>query len=235
MNKKLLVITLFVSLICVTAGIGTMAWFTSSATSNNNEFIAGTIIIDGDNTTVPLPLFKTAYDDPYYSNFNVGLWYPGKEVLGDSDDPDNPERIYRIQNRGTLSAKVAGLSACVTMFSKDLDNYLIEDFNTWPIPVKDSYYEFVENLDIIVKGLGGEYFKGSLESLINDLQPLERKSDGYIITLNKTIGADLKLGAVMNTKADNKIQGVAATVDLIIHATQDNDEAVEALLNNNQR
>lgn len=45
MNKKLLAVSMAIILICTAAGIGTMAWFTSSATSSGNQFESGTLIL----------------------------------------------------------------------------------------------------------------------------------------------------------------------------------------------
>ena len=45
MNKRLLAVAMAVVLICAAAGAGTMAWFTSSATSSGNVFQAGTLIL----------------------------------------------------------------------------------------------------------------------------------------------------------------------------------------------
>ncbi|MGF7058952.1 hypothetical protein [Brassicibacter mesophilus] len=228
MKLKVSLLVVVVMIIGIARGIGTYAWFTSSATSNNNDFIAGILEINGDNTTEPSPLFKTDYGDGYYSNYNVGLWYPGKEVLGDS------ARNYTIENAGTLDVKIAGLSAEITVFTKNSTNYLVEDIDSWPTDVKESYDEFVENLNIVVNNIGQEYFNGSLESLIDGPQPLKRRSDNYIITLNTTNmkRANLSFGAFMHTAADNKAQGVNATINIIVHATQDNDSAVSTLLNN---
>ncbi len=45
MNKRILAVAMAVVLICAAAGAGTMAWFTSAATSSGNEFQAGTLIL----------------------------------------------------------------------------------------------------------------------------------------------------------------------------------------------
>lgn len=45
MNKKVLAVAMAVVLICAAAGAGTMAWFTSAATSSGNQFTAGTLIL----------------------------------------------------------------------------------------------------------------------------------------------------------------------------------------------
>lgn len=47
MNRKLIVAILAVTLICAFAGAGTMAYFTSRATSRNNTFVAGSLILGG--------------------------------------------------------------------------------------------------------------------------------------------------------------------------------------------
>lgn len=45
MKKRYIAAMLVVTLICAMAGVGTMAWFTSKATSNDNTFKTGTLIL----------------------------------------------------------------------------------------------------------------------------------------------------------------------------------------------
>lgn len=227
MGKKFFIIILVIGLVSATAGVGTMAWFTSKATSENNEFNAGTLIIDGDNTTEPSPLFKTDYGEGDYSNYNVGLWYPGKKVIG---------RNYTVENTGSLPAKIVGVSASVTSYKKDGTTYEIENFNNWPTNVKESYSEFITNLNIVVEREEGnrtyvEYFNNTLESLINGPQPLKRVTDNYIITLNNSQRTNLEFGAEMLTSAGNSIQDVEANVNFTIHSIQNDDVAVNDFLN----
>ncbi len=47
MKKKFVAAILAVALICTMAGVGTMAWFTSRATSNDNTFQTGTLTLGG--------------------------------------------------------------------------------------------------------------------------------------------------------------------------------------------
>jgi len=47
MNKRILAVAMAVVIICAAAGAGTMAWFTSSATSTGNDFTTGTLILGG--------------------------------------------------------------------------------------------------------------------------------------------------------------------------------------------
>lgn len=47
MKKRYIAAMLVVTLICAMAGVGTMAWFTSRATSNENTFKTGTLILGG--------------------------------------------------------------------------------------------------------------------------------------------------------------------------------------------
>lgn len=45
MNKRIIAVALAIVMVCSLAGIGTMAWFTSSATSTSNEFKTGTLVL----------------------------------------------------------------------------------------------------------------------------------------------------------------------------------------------
>lgn len=47
MKKKYIALMLVIALAFSAAGVGTMAWFTSQATSVNNTFVAGTLILGG--------------------------------------------------------------------------------------------------------------------------------------------------------------------------------------------
>lgn len=230
MRLKLSLIMLLVIVLGLLGGIGTYAWFTSSVSSEKNQIITGTIEIEGDNTTEPVPLFKTYYDGDD-SVYDVGLWYPGKELLGEN------ARNFTLRNVGTLKARIAGMSAEVTTFSKDGQEYLTESIDEWPEEVVNAYYEFIDKLNFVVTWEPGgrriEYFNGNLERLINGPQPLVSTEEPYVMTLgvDSSKSKNINVGAFMSTSANNLIQGTSATVNISFHATQDNEEAVNQLLN----
>lgn len=222
--KKMTLLFTAVILVGLFGGVGTFAWFVDTASSTGNTFNAGYVELDGDNSTEPCPLFRTSYEEDDYARYNVGLWYPGKVIA--------PARNYTLENTGTMPVRIAGLSAVVTTFEKNNVSYNTENMTDWPAGVQESYEAFIQNLYITVsRTLDGEYFNGTLQSLIESPQALEA-TDGYVILLNEGRRANLQFGASMSTSADNKTQGVTANVDIIVHGTQDNTDAINALLGN---
>lgn len=230
MRLRIILIMLLVITLGILGGIGTYAWFTSSAISENNQFVTGRLEIHGNNTTEPVPLFKTNYDGDD-SVYDVGLWYPGKELLGEN------ARHFTLENVGKLTARIAGISAQVTAFEKNGQEYLTENISEWPKEVIDAYDEFTDNLYLVVTWEPSttklEYFNGNLKSLINGPQPLISSQEPYVMTLgvDSSKRKDIKVGAFMSTSANNLIQGTRATVNISFHATQDNEEAVNQLIN----
>lgn len=183
------------------AGAGTYAWFTAQIRSSNNAIRVGTLEI-GAVTEIPQPLFCSSprYEgDPYA----IGEWYPGR-LLFDQD------RTLTIENIGTLPLKVYGISANMKNFNNPLNKLNAEE-------------EFTNNLIITAKIRGQTYYEGSLKDLIQATREL--KYDNSFINLY-TDGpqdrkrVDINFNVMMSPSAGNNAQGVTATVDLIIHATQ---------------
>ncbi len=199
-------------LVCAVGGVGTYAWFVNSASSTDNTFETGTLSIDS-HAEWPQSLFATQYDDEYVNeDYAVGYWFPGKKVSGD-------DRTLMIKNTGTLPICVFGISAVMPP----------EDFFN-PSGEPDAYDEFAENLIVTVKVKDEIYYQGSLVALLEGIQPL-RHSDNDYINVNPQNMTNLNFEAELSVGAGNAVQGVSATVDLIIHATQNDEEAIKQLLN----
>ncbi len=217
MKVRLSLLIIGVMVIGLLGGVGTYAWFTDQAVSSNNIFDVGTLEI---NPTpygeIPTPLFSTNYEDSTWNTlFAVGEWYPGKKV----PESGEADRGIALHNTGSLSAKIYGVSAVMTDFitPEGHPNY---------DGAKD---EFSENMIITVKCNGEVYYQDTLKKLLTSIQPL---SNVNTLSPNPAICLDYNFEAEMSTEAGNIIQGTTATVDLIIHATQDNDFAVNDMLNN---
>jgi predicted ribosomally synthesized peptide with SipW-like signal peptide len=205
--KKLIVITLLVVMISASAGIATYAWFTSSATSTNNTFNAGTLLISKTSET-PTPMFHT--DNLSMVNAGTGIWYPSKVVKG---------RHMAVKNAGTLDASVYGISAVMHSFSG---------------PNNNSEDEFKENMIITVRyGLEFEHvlYIGPLEDLMANTQKLQLENEYLVLSPQDEI--TLEFQAEMSGAAGNDIQGATANVDIVIHATQDNEAAINEFLSLN--
>ncbi|PAB59973.1 TasA family protein [Anaeromicrobium sediminis] len=210
MKHKVALTFIAVMLVCMLAGMGTYAWFTSTTTSQDNVFEAGTV--DLGISEIPQPLFATEYDDPNYDDeYGVGEWYPGLSVNG---------RSLRIVNNGTLTARICAVSA-------DMDTFVNPKNNP------DAENEFADKMTIIITK--GDYvcFRGKLSELLAAPQELTYTKEGETKSIKVSPGleAELDFEAIMSEKAGNAIQGVSATVDLILYGTQDDDAAVDELLN----
>lgn len=93
MNKKILLVALLIGMLAFGAGLGTYAWFTSQATSENNEFTAGTLIINENTTALPVTAPAT---------------------LGDLKPGDSEEYSFDVDNTGSLNLKYRVRLADVT-------------------------------------------------------------------------------------------------------------------------
>ncbi|MDF2531706.1 MAG: Camelysin metallo-endopeptidase [Clostridia bacterium] len=89
MNKKVIISLVLVALMGFGTAIGTFAWFTSTATSNNNVFTAGTIALDVNGQTDGS--FDIALN-------NSGLVQPGDILTGG----DNGIAMITVKNNGNL-------------------------------------------------------------------------------------------------------------------------------------
>ncbi|MDF2531707.1 MAG: hypothetical protein K0Q65_1288 [Clostridia bacterium] len=205
--KKFLILALVVIIISASAGIATYAWFTSTASSANNTFTAGTLLITKTSET-PNPMFHT--DNTSSVNIGTGIWYPSKVVKG---------RHMAVKNAGTLDASVYGISAVMNSFSGPNDN---------------SENEFKENMIITVRyGLDIKHvlYTGTLKELMTNSQKLQVENEYLVLSPQDEI--TLEFEAEMSEEAGNDIQGATANVDIVIHATQDNETAINEFLNLN--
>ena len=206
--KKLLILVSIIVVLSMSAGIATYAWFTSSATSANNTFTAGTLIITNE-SQYPTPLFSSNEDDMWF----VKYWYPGL----DTASAVGQDRHIVNKNNGTLKARVEGISATAEFYIINPQNASERiNVNT------DSANEFKDNLIITVLNDTREniLYTGTLEQLMQDGY---RKLNSSILlqTSGSFSQSRLFFNVKMSEDAGNKIQGVTADVDLIIHASQE--------------
>ncbi len=82
MNKKLIISLVMIGIMAFGAGLGSYAWFTSTATSSDNLFETGTLVI-----AVGSPMFATGDFKNIYPSWNSG------------------EKTYEVKNDGTLPLK----------------------------------------------------------------------------------------------------------------------------------
>jgi predicted ribosomally synthesized peptide with SipW-like signal peptide len=108
MNKRILAVAMAVVIICAAAGAGTMAWFTSSATSTGNDFTTGTLILGG---------VGDDGDTPHvFKNVKFEAMEPGEP----------PEKVQTtiLKNVGTLPFYLYRLTASELTGDTELDDVL---------------------------------------------------------------------------------------------------------------
>jgi len=82
MNKKLIISLVMIGVLAFGLGLGSYAWFTSTATSSDNLFETGTLVIDVDSPVIAVEEFNNIYPS----------WNSGLET-------------YAVRNEGTLDLK----------------------------------------------------------------------------------------------------------------------------------
>lgn len=101
MNKKLIIAVISVTLLFAAAGVGTMAWFTSQASSTNNVFQAGILKVDSIRNDLPItgPMFYTEANEDGMKG--TGYWEPGKGAI----------RMMIVTNTGNLPTRLEHIKA----------------------------------------------------------------------------------------------------------------------------
>lgn len=211
MKIKILSLVILVIAIGLFGGVGTLAWFVSQTSSGGNTFNVGSFeISETQYGEIPTPLFSTSYSNSTWDQlYAVGLWYPGKIVSGN-------DRSLSINNTGSLQAVIYGVSA-------EMKDFIVPENSSYD----EAKEEFTEKMIITVKMAGKVYYQGSLKDLLNAVQPLQ---DPIIVDPDPQFPISLDFEAELSTSAGNDAQGVEASVDLIIHATQNQELAIQDLL-----
>ncbi|MFZ5643570.1 MAG: hypothetical protein ACOY46_08275 [Bacillota bacterium] len=118
--KRILILALAIVAIAAIGGAGaTLALFSSGTAANTNDFVAGTLEIDGTRDMGdghPGPMFYINDDgggtSPTYNE--TGFWAPGDEF----------RRTLQLENVGTLDGKIIYARASLVSGSSDLANIL---------------------------------------------------------------------------------------------------------------
>jgi predicted ribosomally synthesized peptide with SipW-like signal peptide len=195
--------------ISLTVGGATYALFSDSATNGNNNFTAGTVIIDqdrdmGDN--IPGPMFYSASSDPtgaYPYDTNTNSYAPpGGEAFGGWAPGDTVTRAMNIYNRGTLTVKVTKLRANV---------------NSAGVTSGAAYEEFISkmNVKVLYPAQNKTLYNGPLSGLLNG----DKDIPVFLIQTNGG-AANITFEAHLDNSAGNVIQGKKFVFDFTFTAEQ---------------
>ncbi|MGC7870032.1 TasA family protein [Desulfosporosinus sp. SYSU MS00001] len=217
MKKRLLMlIPTSVMAVSLLVGAGTYALFTNNATNTNNNFTAGTVILDQQrdlSDTVPGPMFYSANTDetgqyPYDTNKNDPNQPPGGEATGGWAPGDKATRAMNVYNRGTLKANLDQLKATV---------------HSGATSSGAAYDEFISKMNIKVLYPAGDkvLYDGPLSGLLNDYVNIPHVT----LTPNPSnpsaaSPANITFKATMDPSANNLIQGQSFVFDFTVHASQ---------------
>ncbi|OGO79222.1 MAG: hypothetical protein A2Y23_01180 [Clostridiales bacterium GWB2_37_7] len=206
--RKLIALTLIVIMVSVSAGIATYAWYTSSATSTDNTFISGTVLITN-SSQYPTPLFSSNENDMWF----VKYWYPGLDTANIAGQ----DRHIVIKNGGSLKARVEGISATAAFYTVDPQNPSERIHAS-----ADAAKEFKESLIVTVLDdtRANTLYTGTLADLMQDGYK-KLNSNVLLQTSGSFNQTRLFFNVKMSEAAGNEIQGVTADVDIVIHATQE--------------
>lgn len=190
MKKRYLAIILATALVFVMAGVGTMAWFTNEATSSNNTFQAGTLILGYNNNGTDV------------SNEFASLTFDNLSPGGDPTDVSTTE----LKNVGTLPFYLYRITAdnFVDNNDDDIDDLLLDDVLMVSVLIKDEF------------GVEREVFRGKLTQLKEEnggyFDPM------YFIDPQET--REMKMKVWMDETADNFYQGLSMSCDFTVYASQ---------------
>lgn len=223
MKKRLVLALLLVGLLAFGAGIGTYAWFTSTATSTNNEFVTGTLKLD----------INGEGDE----EFNLDLGPIGNLAPGEKTD----EVSIEIKNDGSLDLvwfgkfvinDEEGLSNAI--YIDDMKMEFLDDegeINNWEVTdhfIKDGkgYGEYGDHYDgLIDEAMGvitlANFLNDNAMGAGNGVQ-MGALKPGYSYRLTFTLG--------MAEAAGNEYQGKSMDLAYTIDATQVNEGAISSLL-----
>lgn len=231
MNKKALLSLALIGILAFGVGLGTYAWFTSTAVSTDNTFESGTLMLNTNGTI----------DDPNTTDaaFTLDLGALGNLKPGDITSEESVE----IKNDGSLN---------LAWFGKimiDGDTMLGD-----AIYIKEMKMEFLNSAGeanvweptdhFIHEGRGYGLYSDHFEGLVDSTM-------GYI-TLNNFLsdnamgaGSGVQMGALkpgysyrltfqlgMAEAADNQYQGKTMNLKYVVNATQIDEDALDALFNN---
>ena len=216
MNKKIIISLLLIGVLAFGAGIGTYAWFTSTATSSNNTFTAGTLKID---------VNDSLNNNNTFSILSTGNMAPGqstgKATLVIENQGNLNLGMFRQFRLAADSSEIMAKALVVSTFKitdpsipngLDLTTHAHWTTNRWDID-----------------GVGGV----TLWDLANRVTDVS--NDGWDIFGLKPNGSQtIEIEFTLPETVGNEVQGLSATLAMNVRATQINAGAIEALMTGQQ-
>nr|WP_279380044.1 TasA family protein [Sporosalibacterium faouarense] len=189
-------VILVVILICSMAGAGTMAWFTSQATSDNNVFAAGTLILGSEG----------ANNDDIYNTFEK-VEFPDMEP----GQPFVQVQETILKNVGSLPFYLYRMTASQledNNLNNEIDDTKLNDVLTLKITLKDMEEDADEEQVYYGKLSQLKLDNGGFFDPIYDVRPGEKKV--------------MKIYAELPPEVTNEYQGLSMICDLTLYAKQNN-------------
>lgn len=216
MKRKAILSLMLVAVLMIGASLGTYAWFTSSATSEDNTFTAGTLRIDVNESL------------EHNGVFNI------LEVNGLMPNQETEEFTINITNKGTSP---------LAMFRKFnygghellAKNLIVTKFEVtdWSINYNNGGYGSVDILDTNYNkekwnAVGDD---DELTISLYDLAkaPMEEGNGYNMIGLTTDHYQEIKIQFKLRETAPNEVQGATATLMMDVKATQAEIEAIDEL------
>ena len=198
MNKRILIVSLAIVLVCAMAGAGTMAYFTSQAASTGNAFETGTLTLGG--------VMDGQDVEETFDNVAIEHLRPGEPaVIGSTT----------LKNVGTLPFKLYRITAD--------DFRLIEDSEVAAAMMEGTLgpvsWDELNNLLTLTIDIGGEHvYTGKFSQLVEE-------NGGFfdpIYDLQKDEEVPMTMSVIMSGDAGNRYQGIQFSCDFTVYAAQNN-------------
>jgi len=209
MKRKAILSIALAGMLAFGAGLGTMAWFTSTATSETNIFEAGTLTLDVNGANG-----EEKFD------FNVDLNFDNLQP-GDSLTDGTAEIV--IKNTGSLNMATFG------RFTLDADEdfgkymkikeYKVEFFNADGTQ-KDRVDNFIENGVVLPVNMAGNMY-----DWVNGSGPQDIMTTAWDMEALKP-QEYFKISFELEYDVDAEVQGLDATLGYEVLATQVNEQAI---------
>lgn len=216
MNKKLIISLVMIGILAFGAGLGTYAWFTSTATSTGNTYQSGTLAIDVDGSLENDNKFELLSAD------NIA---PG-DVIG--------EKTIEIDNRGSLN--IAMFKRFILTAPEGVQPAEAEALAKEIAVTKFTVVDWSGTWNLAETWGGNTYWDtdGNGEVTLYELTHNQYELGGGWFGLGLKPGEtqEITIGLKMREEAGNGVQGFAANLGMEVIATQVNEDAIQDNMEN---